>query len=269
MKENQRIALIAAALLLGLAGLGYWLLGPAEAPRMAAAPVQSAPSEAPVVEPTSGEPAPETHEMPTLPADDTPLPTLAASDAPLLEALSTWAAPETVATWLVSEQIIRRVVATVDNLPRERVGLNERAIRRVSGAFLVKSRDGVTTTSPANEARYLPALALAQTVGAERLAGWYLRHYALFEQAYAELGYPGRRFNDRLVQVIDHLLAAPVIEGPIELVQPKVYYAFADPQLEALSAGQKMLIRMGSVNAAQAKAWLRAFRAGIVKAPVS
>jgi hypothetical protein len=44
-------------------------------------------------------------------------------------------------------------------------------------------------------------------------------------------------FNDRLIEIMDHLLAAPEIEGPIELVQPKVLYRFADPELEKRSWG--------------------------------
>ena len=51
--------------------------------------------------------------------------------------------------------------------------------------------------------------------------------------------------------MIDHLLATPEIEGPIRLVQPKVLYEFADPELEARSAGQKLLLRMGAANAAR------------------
>ncbi|MEJ2700374.1 MAG: DUF3014 domain-containing protein, partial [Desulfuromonadales bacterium] len=59
---------------------------------------------------------------------------------------------------------------------------------------------------------------------------------------------------------IDHLLAAPEVQGPIRVVRPSVRYKFADPDLEALSAGQKILIRMGPDNAAKVKAKLREIR---------
>jgi len=36
-------------------------------------------------------------------------------------------------------------------------------------------------------------------------------------------------------------------------VRPKVFYQFADPELEALSAGQKILIRIGPDQAARVK----------------
>ena len=60
--------------------------------------------------------------------------------------------------------------------------------------------------------------------------------------------------------MIDHLLAAPDVPAPIPLAQPKVLYEFADPALEQLSAGQKMMIRMGPVNESHVKAKLRQIR---------
>src|SRR2546430_13751137 len=71
--------------------------------------------------------------------------------------------------------------------------------------------------------------------------------------------------SDLLVEVIDQLLQAPEVSAPIKLVQPKVFYEYADADLESRSAGQKLLIRMGAANARAIKAKLREFRAEIVK----
>jgi hypothetical protein len=88
----------------------------------------------------------------------------------------------------------------------------------------------------------------------------YAQAYPLFQQAYEQLGYPGKYFNDRLVEAIDDLLAAPEVDAPLKLMQPKVLYEFADPDLETRSAGQKILIRMGKDNALKVKAKLREVR---------
>ena len=74
------------------------------------------------------------------------------------------------------------------------------------------------------------------------------------------MGYPDAYFNDRLVDAIDDLLAAPEPATPIRLIQPDVLYQFADPDLEERSAGQKIMIRLGSENAARIKARLRDVR---------
>jgi hypothetical protein len=68
-----------------------------------------------------------------------------------------------------------------------------------------------------------------------------------------------------LVAVIDHLLAAPDVEGPIPLVVTHVLYEFANSELEERSSGQKALVRMGSENAARLKARLRLLRAELMR----
>jgi hypothetical protein len=99
-----------------------------------------------------------------------------------------------------------------------------------------------------------------EQVDTHKLVQTYVHFYPLFQKAYQDLGYPNGYFNDRLVEVIDHLLATPDVPAPVALAQPKVLYEFADPALERLSAGQKMMIRMGPVNESRAKGKLRDIR---------
>ena len=121
----------------------------------------------------------------------------------------------------------------------------------------------VVSLNAANYARYSRYVKLAQAIDSKRVAGIYVHYYPLFQQAYAELGYPKKHFNDRLVEVIDHLLTAPDAQQPVHLIRPKVLYEFEDPELEDLSVGQKLFIRMGPENAAAMKAKLREVRAQI------
>ena len=114
--------------------------------------------------------------------------------------------------------------------------------------------------SAANYARYDSWVQLIESLDADRVAATYLRLYPLFQKAYEELGYPGGYFNDRLIAAIDNLIATPDVAGPVELVRPNVLYEFADPLLEARSAGQKLMLRMGPGNAARVKTQLRELR---------
>jgi hypothetical protein len=90
--------------------------------------------------------------------------------------------------------------------------------------------------------------------------------YPLFQRAYEELGYPGKHFNDRLMEAIDDLLAAPEAAAPVKLLRPTVLYEYADPELETRSAGQKILIRMGNENASHVKAKLAEIRRELLAA---
>jgi hypothetical protein len=161
------------------------------------------------------------------------------------------------------KDVVRRVVATIDNLPRESVAPRLMIARPVQGRFAVTGTQDDWTLAAENYARYTPFVQFAAAVDAKKLVAVYVRFYPLFQKAYQDLGYPHGYFNDRLVAVIDHLLAAPDVPGPVRLVQspqsPSIYQ-FADPNLEAKSAGRKILIRIGSDNAATVKAKLREIR---------
>jgi hypothetical protein len=163
------------------------------------------------------------------------------------------------------EDIVRRIVATVDNLPRESYATRLNPVKPIPGPFVASGRDATLVIAPANEKRYAEFVRLAESVDPARAVALYLRFYPLFQQAYVDLGYPQGYFNDRLVAVIDHLLAAPEVSGPVRLATPHVLYEYVDAELQERSAGQKALIRMGPANAARLKARLRELRAEIVK----
>jgi hypothetical protein len=189
-----------------------------------------------------------------------PLPPLAESDVPMEDALVALLGEGPVEKFLVPKNVIRRIVVTVDNLPRRKVAVELRPLVPAPGSFATGGTEEAATLAEENYARYEPIVKLVQTADARQLAELYIRFYPLFQEAYQDLGYPQGYFNDRLVSVIDHLLETPEVTGPIELVQPKVFYEYRDEALESRSAGQKLLIRMGPQNAATIKAKLLELR---------
>ncbi len=211
----------------------------------------------------NGEPQIE-HPMPEA-GDATALPALNDSDQVVHDSLAGVIGRNPVEQLLVPQNIVRHIVVTVDNLPLRKVAVDLRPVKPTGGQLVVASQGDVTTIGDANFARYAPLAHVVEATDVKALAVVYTRLYPLFQQSYEDLGYPGKYFNDRLVQVIDHLLQTPEVPGPIQVVQPKVFYEYADPNLESRSAGQKLLIRMGPANARIIKAKLRDFRAEIVK----
>lgn len=196
-----------------------------------------------------------------------PLPTLEQSDAPVKASLEMLFGAASVAEFLLPMHIVRRTVATVDNLPRSKLAVEVRPVRVAKGKFLVDGDDERGSISTANYERYRPLVQVLQAADAKQVAGWYRRFYPLFQEAYVSLGYPSGYFNDRLVEVIDHLLMTPELREPPKLVRHKVFYQFADATLEACSAGQKTLLRMGPENAATVKDKLRQLRAELTTTP--
>jgi hypothetical protein len=205
------------------------------------------------------------HPIATDDAGSAALPALNDSDQVVHDSLAGVLGRRPVEQFLVPQNIVRHLVATVDNLPRRKMAVELRPVKPTPGQTVTATQGEITTLSDANFERYAPLVRVVQATDVKALALVYERLYPLFQQSYEDLGYPGKYFNDRLVEVIDHLLQAPEVTAPIKLVQPRVFYEYADADLEARSAGQKLLIRMGPANARAIKAKLREFRAEIVK----
>jgi hypothetical protein len=129
-----------------------------------------------------------------------------------------------------------------------------------AGEFVTSGSGDSVVLGAANFARYAPWVDLVDSLDADETAALYRRLYPQFQKAYEDLGNPDGYFNDRAIEVIDHLLATPEPPETIALVRPNVLYEFADPALEAESAGRKLLLRMGPGNAARVKMKLRDIR---------
>jgi hypothetical protein len=165
---------------------------------------------------------------------------------------------------LKRQDFVKRVVATVDNLPRRKLPQRLMPVAPARGLLQVIGEGNDASLSPANYSRYEPYVRLMQSVKTSELTALYARHYSLFQQAYRDLGYSTWYFNDRVVEAIDDLLATPELMDPPVLDRPKVFYLFQDPELEGLSAGQKIMIRIGPLNAAKVKVRLREIRQELV-----
>lgn len=209
-------------------------------------------------EPLADEPAIK-HPVPATDPDEA-LPPLDASDAPIRNALEGLIGKASVEQHVIAENLIRQMVVTIDNLTEPRVAMRVRPVHPTPGAFAVGGSEESPLLDPKNFERYAPLVKLLSTVDTELLIATYTRYYPLFQEAYESLGHPPQYFNDRLIEVIDHLLATPDVSGPVALARPSVQYTYADPELEARSAGQKLLIRMGPANAAAVKTKLRELR---------
>ncbi len=228
-------------------------------------------SETPTLEPVAGKPAPEERitEQPAAPPSSLPpgrsqpLPKLDESDAEIVGGLTEVLGQDAIMQFLMPERLIRNVVVTIDNAPRQQLALNQRPIKPTPSAFATAGADETLTLSPENYARYAPFIAIVRRLDTKTLVSLYRGLQPLFQQAYEELGHPNSVFHARLLEVIRHLIATPDAPLEIKLVQPGVQYKYADERLEKLSAGQKVLIRMGRDNATVVKAKLRELEAAL------
>lgn len=254
-------ALLALVAVIAIAILVWNRLRTPPPPPPAPAPVVAAPAAVPAPEPEPEVRHPvEAIQVEPLPRAE-PLPPRDDSDGALIAALAALVGESPLAEFFFGDALVRRFVLTVDNLPRETLPMRVRAVKATPGPFATAGSESERTIAAENARRYEPFARFVQGVDAKRLVAIYLRFYPLLQQEYRSIGFPNRQFNDRVVEAIDDLLAAPEPQGPIALVQPKVMFRFADPELESLSAGRRIMVRIGADNARALKAKLREIRA--------
>jgi hypothetical protein len=228
---------------------------------VAEAPVATA--QGPITPPAEAEPAIE-NPVETAQADE-PLPPVDDSDTLLAAAIVNLVGDKQWSALFFPERVVRRIVATVDNLPRHDAPVKMWPVRP-TGSWLETAGGGDSLViAPNNAGRYARYVKLVKAIDANKLAATYRRLYPLFQQSYRDLGYPKGYFNDRLIAALDDLMATPEPKAPLQLTQDKVLYQFADPDLDRRSAGQKIMLRIGTENARVVKTKLREFRAAVAK----
>lgn len=278
--SSPPLALIGVVLAV-LIGVGTWFLWPkapdtppaAEPAPMAQAPAPAPPPEPPAVEaPAVANPIEEAPVTASAPAAS--LPKLDQSDDLTTRALRAMFGRDPLLTWLQTDGFVRRVVATVDNLGRAHAPPRLWPVNPIAGRFSVSGSGDESRISTENARRYDDFLRFVQTVDPARIAALYKGMYPLYQEAYEELGYPGKHFNDRVVEVIDLLLATPTppepprvmlteVKGPVPSERPWVRYEYSDTTLEARPSGQKIMMRLDPAQQQLVRSKLIALRAQI------
>ena len=190
------------------------------------------------------------------------------------------AGADTVQSLFRLQDLPRRIVTTVDNLGRAQVSSSLWPVKPPGGQFTTGRSGEAEVIATENYSRYESHVAVLEAVDTAAAAQAYRRLYPLLQQSYEDLGYPGKYFNDRLVAVIDLLLATPEPPGALRVRLPEfgadlkperpwVLYEYADPALQQLSAGQRILLRMGPDNLRRVKTRLREIRAEVATRPAS
>ncbi len=226
---------------------------------------QSEPRQAPATaEPKADESRTEPEARPEPPPS---LPGLNESDAAARRTLSNLLGNDFVEQWVKPEFVISRMVAIVNSLDGAAPALKAWPLNPLDSepATEEQPEGEALLWTKANAERYAALVDAIASLPPEQAAAMYRRYYPLFQQAWDELGESEPYFNDRLIDIIDHLLASPEVELPFEVVPYEGRLRFGDTSLQEASWGRKLLMRMGKENAGKTKEWLRHFRNALVE----
>ena len=186
------------------------------------------------------------------------LPSLDASDVLVRELAAVLSANPEFASWLVNEDLVRRFVVAVDNIAEGETPRVHFGFMAPKSGFKAWESDGTLHVSPTSYRRYDPITEAFISLDSQGSIELYRRLEPLAQEAYRDLGYPQRRFEDVLRRAAEVVLDTLRTTGPIELEAAVRSYRFADPRLEELDPVQKQLLRFGPRNLAKIQAKVRA-----------
>lgn len=185
------------------------------------------------------------------------LPSLDNSDSLVLTSAQQLSSLPSYQSLLIPQDIIRNFVVFIDNFSRGELLANFSPLIKPSERFTVLKADKKMYLNPESYQRYDRYANILAAIDADFAIRQYRTLKPLFAEAYQEIGYSELSFTDTLIDAIDEVLSTPVITEPIALVAPSAMYKFADPELEALSDTQKLIIRMGPDNTQKLKGKLQ------------
>jgi len=168
-----------------------------------------------------------------------------------------------VARWLVTQHLIRKFVAAVDNIA---VGDSPRShidFFHPRGDFQVVEKDWEAFIDPGGYRRYDVIAESFASLDTKGFVTLYRQLTPAIKQAYRELGYPEADFDGAFHRAINALLEVPVVEERIAVQRDIITYRMLDPELEKLSSSQKHLLRMGPDNVRTIQAKLREIDEGL------
>ena len=187
------------------------------------------------------------------------VPPLDESDAMVRRLIQALSDHPAVATWLMTNGLIRNFTAAVTNIADGMLPAKQLSALRPAASFRVLESGGKTYIDPQTYNRYNAIAAAVGSIDPGSAAKVYATLKPRIEEAFGELGFPNRRFDQVLEGAIVTLLRTPIPDRQPEVKRNEdaFGYGFADVRLENLSPAQKILLRMGPRNARVVKTRLR------------
>lgn len=178
------------------------------------------------------------------------LPVLGASDEFIRQQLFSLSAKSVFSEFFETDEIIRKLTAMLVNLSSGDMPTKLFAFMLPQDEFKVlQISEDRFRLAEENFQRYEILVDSFEQLDPQAMTDFYKLIQPLFLQAYVELGHDQSDFEEMVFSMFEQIKTIPRVEGQaLELIRPSVYYQFADPNIERLSALQKQFIRMGPAN---------------------
>lgn len=241
------IAIGGALLVLFIAGGAWWMSRRPQPAAENTSPRAVTATEAPIERPSE----------PPLP----PPPPLSEMDGylrPLLAALSS--RPE-LARWLATDGLVRQLAMAIDQAAVGKTPARDFEVLAPESPFTTTGRATQRTIDPASYRRYDGLVRTVTSIDATAVARIYRAIRPRLNEAYQGLGHPQGDVDRAIRSALDILIDTPVVQDPVRVQAIDARgWSYVDQDLEALTASQKQIVRLGPAHAEAILTWLRALR---------
>jgi Protein of unknown function (DUF3014) len=232
-------------LIAGAAGAWWWARERAPAPAAATARTATDTPLAPASEPVK-------------------LPPLGQMDIFLRALLGSLSASPELARWLATDDLIRQMAHAIDVVSRGQSPARELGVLRPEGPLQTSGTTRTLSINPASYRRFDGIARAVASLDPTAVAAAYRTIQPRLDEAYRALGRTSLSVDQAVATALQVLIDTPAAADPIRLAPgPGATLGYADPDLQALPAAQKQLIRMGPENAARVKETLRRIKTAI------
>lgn len=183
------------------------------------------------------------------------LPALGETDPLMREQAAELSRHPLIARLAATKGVVRAIVLAVVQIGDGKTPAKPLAVLQpVSRLLMTEGPPG--RIDPTSYARWNGVVAALTSVSAVDVAQLYVNLKRLFDEAYAELGYPNGDFDQAIIRAIRTLKATPDPPADAAVVRRPNYIEYEDAALRALLPVQKQLLLIGPEHRRSVMRWL-------------
>ena len=266
IKQPITLAVIVATL--GLAALG-WFLSPTseveEPPVAIIEPVPIVPVVPEVVEVIEVEPEPVAPEEITPVIVEPPI-TADTADEEARRVVDNLNAGKPAAQFVAGDYVVERAVALADHLRRGEVPYTLIPVSRPKQPFKILDDGLRVTIHPDSFERYDPFAQWIDGIDAEALVATYRKFSTVAAGALSAMGVTDVSINKVALAAVTEVISVPNVDLSAELMKQEANWVYVDPELEAMPALHKQIVRMGPINMELVQSKAREIRGALLDA---
>ena len=170
------------------------------------------------------------------------------------------------AQFVAGDYVVERAVALADHLRRGEVPYTLIPVSRPKQPFKILDDGLRVTIHPDSFERYDPFAQWIDGIDAEALVATYRKFSTVAAGALSAMGVTDVSINEVALAAVTEVISVPNVDLSAELMKQEANWVYVDPELEAMPALHKQIVRMGPINMELVQSKAREIRGALLDA---